>query len=75
LRNKYHFRRFKRVSMKRIWAVMVIAVMAGSAVFGQETATPKKPSAFRMSVGGGGLVSGSFSTWNVDEDVPGALVP
>jgi hypothetical protein len=26
-----------------------------------------------MSVGGGGLVSGEFSTWNVDQDVPGAL--
>jgi opacity protein-like surface antigen len=59
--------------MKRAWAVMVIVVMAGSAAFGQETVDPSKKSAFRMSVGGGGLVSGDFSTWNVDEDVPGAL--
>ncbi|MDR1468482.1 MAG: outer membrane beta-barrel protein [Spirochaetaceae bacterium] len=59
--------------MKRIWAIMVIAVTVGTAAFGHETAAPKKSQAFRMSVGGGGFVSGDFSTWNVDEDVPGDL--
>jgi opacity protein-like surface antigen len=59
--------------MKRIWAIIAIAVTVGTAAIGQETAAPKKSPAFRMSVGGGGFVSGDFSTWNVDEDVPGAL--
>jgi opacity protein-like surface antigen len=59
--------------MKRVWVIMAITVTVGTAAFCQETAVPKKPSAFRLSVGGGGLVSGDFSTWNVDEDVPGAL--
>jgi opacity protein-like surface antigen len=60
-------------SMKRVWAIIAIAAAVGTAAFGEETATPQKPQAFSMSVGGGGLVFGSFSTWNVDEDVPGAL--
>jgi hypothetical protein len=59
--------------MKRVWAIIAIAVTVGTAAFAQETAAPGKPSAFKMSVGGGGFVSGDFSTWNVDEDVPGAL--
>jgi opacity protein-like surface antigen len=59
--------------MKRVWAIIAIAATVGTAAFGQETAASKKPSAFRMSVGGGGFVSGDFSTWNIDEDVPGDL--
>ncbi|MHB9291763.1 hypothetical protein Holit_00846 [Hollandina sp. SP2] len=45
---------------------MTMAVMAGTAAFGE---MPE----FKISAGGGGFVSGDFSTWNVDEDVPGAL--
>jgi hypothetical protein len=59
--------------MKRIWAIIAIAVTVGTTAFGQETAASQKSSAFRMSVGGGGFVSGGFSTWNVDEDAPGSL--
>jgi opacity protein-like surface antigen len=59
--------------MKRVWAIIAIAVTVGTAAIGQETVAPKKSSAFRISVGGGGFVSGDFSTWNVDEDVPGSL--
>jgi steroid 5-alpha reductase family enzyme len=32
--------------MKRVWAIMVIAVTVGTAAFGQEMAAPKKYSAF-----------------------------
>jgi opacity protein-like surface antigen len=52
--------------MKKTWAIMVIAVIAGTAVFAE---APE----FKISAGGGGFVSGDFSTWNVDEDVPGSL--
>jgi opacity protein-like surface antigen len=52
--------------MKKSWAIMVIAVTVGTAAFAE---SPE----FKISAGVGGFVSGDFSTWHVDEDVPGDL--
>jgi opacity protein-like surface antigen len=52
--------------MKKKWTIMVISILVGSAAFAD---APE----FKISVGGGGFVSGDFSTWNVDEDIPGDL--
>lgn len=49
--------------------VFLIAVFCTATSFAQETAS--KP--FRISIGGGGFVAGSFSTWSVDKDQPGSL--
>jgi opacity protein-like surface antigen len=52
--------------MKKLWMIVTMAAMTGVAAFAE---LPE----FKLSAGGGGFVSGDFSTWNVDEDAPGAL--
>jgi len=59
---------FKRIFMKKLVVFLMIAGLCVSAIFAQETGSP-----FRVSIGGGGLFNGSFSTWSVDEAVPGSL--
>ena len=49
--------------------VLLIAVFCMATAFAQET--DSKP--FRVSIGGGGFIAGSFSTWSVDKDQPGNL--
>jgi opacity protein-like surface antigen len=60
--------------MKRIWAIIAIALTAGTAAFGQETDAPASSlSTFRLSLGAGGALGANFSTWFVDKDVSGDL--
>jgi len=55
--------------MKKSLVFLITAGLCIAAAFAQETGG--KP--FRLSIGGGGFVSGSFSSWSVDENVPGDL--
>jgi opacity protein-like surface antigen len=59
--------------MKRVWAIIAIAVTVGTAAFGQEAAAPEKSAVFRLSLGVGGALDANFSTWFVDKDVSGNL--
>jgi hypothetical protein len=52
--------------MKKTMAIMMIAAAIGTAAFAE---APE----FKISAGGGGMVTGNFSTWKVDEDIPGSL--
>jgi len=49
--------------------VFLIAVFCMATAFTQET--DSKP--FRVSIGGGGFVTESYSSWFVDKDLPGSL--
>jgi hypothetical protein len=52
--------------MEKTMAIMVIALAIGTAAFA-------KAPEFKISAGGGGMVTGNFSTWKVDENIPGSL--
>jgi hypothetical protein len=54
--------------MKKI-LVLVLTTFCIATAFSQDTG--KSP--FRVSIGGGGTVTGNFSTWSVDKDQPGSL--
>ena len=58
--------------MKKALAVLAAALCVTAAAFAQETGSGRGP-AFRISLGGGGMVSGNMSTWGVDKDQPGDL--
>ena len=54
--------------MKKL-VVIFLAVFCMATAFAQGTEKPP----FRVSVGGGAFVGGSFSYWSVDKDMPGDL--
>ena len=54
--------------MKR-FIVIFFAAFCMTAAFAQETEKPP----FRISIGGGAFVGGSFSSWSVDKDLPGDI--
>jgi hypothetical protein len=55
--------------MKKLLSFLIAAGLCVATAFAQETGG----NPFRLSIGGGGFVSGSFSSWSVDENVPGDL--
>ena len=50
--------------MKKLFSFLIIIGLCAATTFAQETGG----SSFRVSLGGGGLFSGNFSSWNVKED-------
>ena len=52
--------------------ILAAALCVTAAVFAEETESAGAP-ALRVSLGGGGMVSGNMSTWGVDKDKPGDL--
>jgi hypothetical protein len=57
------------MNTKKLITFLMAASLCLTTAFAQETDSAP----FRVSVGGGGLVSGNFSTWSVDESQPGSL--
>ena len=53
--------------MKKLAAFLIVVGLCAATLFADGN------SPFRVSIGGGGFVSGNFSTWSVDEDLPGSL--
>jgi opacity protein-like surface antigen len=64
--------------MKKTMVILMAAVCLTTAAFAQEADGTGMPSSkntapFRLSIGGGGMLSADMSTWKVDEDVTGDL--
>jgi len=57
------------MNKKKLIIFLMAASLCVTTAFTQETDSAP----FRVSIGGGGLVSGNFSTWSVDESQPGSL--
>jgi hypothetical protein len=57
------------MNTKKLIVFLMVASLCAATAFAQETGSAP----FRISVGGGGLISGNFSTWSVDDSVPGSL--
>jgi len=56
--------------MKKLFVFLMAACLYVTTAFAQDTSG----SPFRLSsIGGGGFVSGNFSSWSVDENIPGDL--
>jgi len=58
----------KENCMRKIFIFLMVAFCMAT-TFAQETSG--KP--FKVSIGGGGFVTGNFSSWFVDKDLPGSL--
>jgi len=58
--------------MKKLISFLMIIGFCAATTFAQGS-PPSQDSSFRVSIGGGGFVSGNFSSWVVDESIPGDL--
>jgi opacity protein-like surface antigen len=58
--------------MKKTLAVLAAALCVTTIMSAQETGNGEPP-AFRISLGGGGMLSANMSTWGLDKDQPGDL--
>ena len=56
--------------MKKLTAILIVVGLCVATIFAQDLEGNKS---FRVSLGGGGTVTGNFSTWKVDPDIPGNL--